>query len=238
MIRLAVTTTADEQTRVAEMAVSAGFTPVALPCVTIKPESSELVAAMRRACSKADLIIITSPRAVRVLWPTGGMPPVGVAAVGEATARAVVSAGGRVEVTGVEGFDRLVEQIRMNGRRVVYPHGRNGMADITRLTGRSVVSGPVYDVEPIAPDPGIEVETVMFASPSAVRGWCLSRTLDGMVIGAIGGTTARHLAEVGYPPQVVAERPGFTALVEAMAGWWRRTERGPDLRDEYGRSKV
>lgn len=238
MIRLAVTTTLDEQARVSEQATAAGFVPVALPCIALRPGSSEVVAAMRRACSQADLIVITSPRAVRVLWPSGGMPEVGVAAVGEATARAVKEAGGRVEVTGADGFDDLVDRMATKGRRVVYPHGRNGMADVTRLNGLSVVSGPVYDVESIAPDPDVEVEAVMFASPSAVRGWSRARSLDGLVIGAIGSTTARHLAEGGFPPQVVADRPGFAALVEAMATWCLETGRVMSRRYDHGRSEV
>jgi uroporphyrinogen-III synthase len=37
------------------------------------------------------------------------------------------------------------------------------------------------------------------------------------MIAAIGGTTAKRLAEVGLPADVVPARPDVTAMVEALA---------------------
>jgi uroporphyrinogen-III synthase len=62
------------------------------------------------------------------------------------------------------------------------------------------------------------VAAAAFASPSAVAGWTLSRSFDGLVIGVIGPTTGEALAH-HRPPDVIASRPTHQALAHAMASY-------------------
>ncbi|MFO7549333.1 MAG: uroporphyrinogen-III synthase [Acidimicrobiia bacterium] len=222
MVRVAVTTSADGVGRVAGLVAGAGLTPVALPCIRIEPAPPRVLAGLREAAASADLILVTSPRAVRLLWPEGGMPRAPVAAVGEATADAVRSAGGRVELAGEAGAEVLVDRLidgGVEGRTIVFPRAR--AADPTgarRLVtaGARIVSDVAYRTIPVAPGPD-PVAAALFGSPSAVTGWISGRPLDRLVLAAMGGRSAAALVAAGRPPDVVAERSGFPSLVAALA---------------------
>ena len=84
-----------------------------------------------------------------------------------------------------------------------------------RAAGAEVVAESVYETVPIAPASDT-VDVAIFGSPSAVEGWCRSRSLDGLVVGAIGATTAAALTHRGHPSDVVPERPSFENLVKAL----------------------
>jgi uroporphyrinogen-III synthase len=66
------------------------------------------------------------------------------------------------------------------------------------------------------------VDVVTFASPSAVEGWTLSRSLDLAVV-AIGPTTCGALERAGHPPDLVADDPAFAALARSIAKHSRST---------------
>ena len=220
ILRVAVTTTADTAHRVAYLLRSDRLEPVMLPCIRIVVAPPEVLQRVRSATPNADWIVVTSPRAVHVTWPDGGMPEVPVAAVGPATGSAARRAGGRVEVTGNAGAASLLEALRplVAGKRVAFPHAR--IADPAtvaglRAAGAEVMAESVYETVPIAPAEG-PVDVVIFGSPSAVEGWCRSRQLDGLVVAATGETTTSALIDRGRYPDVVPDRPGFKHLVTAL----------------------
>lgn len=219
MKRVAVTTTADAAPRVAAPLIAHGMTPVMLPCISISPAPPTVLDGLRDAAARADLIVVTSARAVRITWPDGDMPATPVAAVGPATAEAVVDAGGIVKVTGSGGAADLVAELDVTGLRIVFPHARGADpgtdAELERM-GASVYAATAYDAIPIAPNDD-KVDAAIFGSPSAVDGWLLRRHLDGMVIGAMGQTTASALRVRGVDDPVVAATPGFEAAVAALA---------------------
>lgn len=219
MKRVAVTTTADTAPRAAEPLIAHGLTPVMLPCISISPASPAVLIELREEASRADLIVVTSARAVRITWPHGDMPATPVAAIGSATAEAVQDAGGVVKVTGSGGAADLVAELDVTGLRIVFPHARSADpgtdAELERM-GASVFAATAYDTIPIAPNDD-KVDAAIFGSPSAIDGWLLRRHLDGLVIGAMGPTTASALRVRGVEDPVLPDTPGFDALVAALA---------------------
>lgn len=212
---MAVTTSRDRAPEAAACFAAAGLTPVVLPCIRIVPADD--VGSLRRAAEEADLLVLTSRRPLEILWPEGRMPPVPVAAVGPATARQAERWGARVVTVGRGGGADLVIDGRW--KAVVYPHAEGTDREVIRrleAMAERLVAEPVYRTEPVPPA-AYPVEAVAFASPSAVEGWTSGRSLDGLVVGAIGATTAAAVETFGRRPDVVPALPGYRALAEELA---------------------
>jgi uroporphyrinogen-III synthase len=215
MKRVAITT--DRFAETAPVFTAAGLEPISLPCIAVRPESVDQIAKARIAAASAELLLLTSTRAVEVLWPDS-MPALDVAAVGRATARLVNARGGRVVCEGRGGVDDLMTKLRPSGIRAIYPHGTlvepKALAALTAHypNMRDFV---VYRTEPVAPA-AEEVGAVAFSSPSAVNGWLLTRELDGLVVGVIGETTRRAVV-AHHPVDVVAPQPTHDSLARALA---------------------
>lgn len=220
--RVAVTTAGDPAARAAADLRHRDLEPVMLPCIRIVPSPPHLLERARTAAREADWILLTSARAVSATWPDGGMPPVPIAAVGRSTASAASRAGGTVEITGRRGAASLIHDLEplVSAKRVAFPHASGtgaAAADRLRRAGATVVTEVAYETKPVAP-PSEPVDAATFASPSAITGWCLSRSLEGIVVAVIGPTTADAVRQVGREPEVVASIPGMSNLVEALAG--------------------
>jgi uroporphyrinogen-III synthase len=124
-----------------------------------------------------------------------------------------------VTVEGTAGADDLVALMGANGQRIVFPHARAAdMSTATELEvgGATVIAAPAYDTIPIAPGDAT-VDAALFGSPSAVEGWTISRHLHGLVVGAMGATTATALRMRGVDDPVVPDRPGVDELTAALA---------------------
>lgn len=221
MPRIALTTTPDRAARLARLCEQRGLEPVRLPCIEFVPAEEDNLDPTRRRVAQADWLVVTSSRAISALWPHGGMPDVPVAAVGPATAQAVRASGGRSVVVGDGGADELVDLVagRLSGASVAFPHAEGaGHTTIEALesAGATVDAWAVYEIRPVPPatDP---VDAVAFGSPTSVRGWLLSRDLEGLVVGAIGGTTAEALAELAVAADVEPPHPSFEGLIAGMA---------------------
>lgn len=220
MIRVGVTS--DRFDAIAPGYAYAGLEPVSLPCVQIQPAPPGDIAYVRERAPRADLLMVTSPRVVSLVWPDGRMPEVDTAVVGRSTASRVEQAGGRVTQVGDAGLARLVELTagHMEGRCVMIAHAEGSdpvaMARLREIAP-DLEEHPVYRAVPVAPgaDP---VDAVAFASPSAVKGWGLSRSFDDLVVGAIGATTAAAIAR-HRAADVIAERPSHLNLAQAIASF-------------------
>lgn len=221
MTRVGITTTADAYRRLAEAARRHGLEPVPLPCIEVIPAPAETLETARRLAAQADWLVLTSARTVRLLWPEGEMPPVSVAAVGRATAAAVDEAGGRVRIVGTSGGEGLVAELceMIQGATVFFPHAsranRATMEAVGEVAGR-LQTMPVYETRPVGPGPD-RVDAVVFGSPSAVRGWGLSRSFGDLILIAIGETTAAALAESARAPDVMPPSPDFDHLMAGLA---------------------
>ncbi len=219
--RVAITTTEDRARPLAEHSRRLGMAPVLLPCIRVTPAPPESLGRIREMARRADWIILTSPRPVAMLWPEGAMPAVPVAAVGPATARAVAAAGGNVQVTGDQGGAALMQRLgsQLAGRRVAYPHAGGPALDLTaslQAAGATVEEGVVYLTEEVGPstDP---VDAVLFGSPSAVRGWGRTRSLDGLVVAVTGPTTAAAVREAGHSHPLQSKPAGFRSALAVLA---------------------
>jgi uroporphyrinogen-III synthase len=207
-----------------------GLEPVALPCIRIEPADATVLARARRAAAVCDLLVITSVRTVDLLWPEA-MPPSPVAAVGERTAAAVTARGGRVVVAGRAGLDDVIDRLDtlLESAGVVFPHAGGSWSnpakspalrtavEALRARAASLTEFEIYRTTSLPPAADA-VAAVAFSSPSAVAGWHLSRSFDGLVIGVIGSTT-RLAVSVHREPEVVAPRPSHDALARAMASY-------------------
>jgi uroporphyrinogen-III synthase len=218
VIRVAITTDRFDDAAVSYAAV--GLEPVSVPCIEVEPSPANRLVEARVASSRADLLVVTSPRAVSILWPAGGMPAVDAVVVGEKTGDAVAGAGGRVILVGDGGLSRLVDLAgsRFEGKRVVIVRAAGTEAAALTHLRRSAPwldEHVVYDSKPVAPD-ATAVDAVGFASPSSVVGWALARGFDDLVVGAIGRTTSAAVARHRVP-DVVAKQPSHGALAEAIA---------------------
>ena len=218
MTRVAVTT--DRFDAVAPAYTSVGLEPVALPCVRVEVADARTLEQARIACTAAELVLLTSARTVDLLWRDKMMPSVAVAAVGRSTADAAALRGGRIVAVGSGGLAELVEEeaTRFRSAGVVFPRAVGSDAVARRLlTGLapSLQEFEVYRTVPLAPL-SVPVDAVSFASPSAAKGWHLSRDLTGLVVGAIGRSTSATAAR-WREPDVVAPSPSHRALARALA---------------------
>jgi uroporphyrinogen-III synthase len=226
MTRVAITTAADGYPRLAQIAQFSGLDPVPLPCIQVMAARAEILDMGKELAARADWLVLTSARVVDILWPDGGMPATSVAAAGRATASAVERAGGRPALVGESGGEALAAELveKIGGLSVVFPHAA-GTNPATLETLREATEGfeavPVYETTPVAPglDP---VDAVAFGSPSAVRGWALSRDFDDLVLAAIGESTADVLADTARPPEVMPPRPAYEDLFALLAQHMRQ----------------
>ncbi|HUF14688.1 MAG TPA: uroporphyrinogen-III synthase [Acidimicrobiia bacterium] len=221
MSRVGLTTAGDRISRLAGIARRHGLEPVALPCIAIVAAGEDELDSARSRAGRADLILVTSSRAVSTLWPEGGMPRVPSVAVGPVSAEAVERAGGRVVATGSGGVGSLIEETSglLADRSVFFPHATGAdpstVGTLERL-GAKVRAFPVYEARPIPPGRD-QVDAAIFGSPSAVSGWCRSRALDELVLAAIGETTSEELIGRGYRPEVITSRPHYDTLIPLLA---------------------
>jgi uroporphyrinogen-III synthase len=176
---------------------------------------------VREAARSAEYLLLTSSRAVEYLWPDDEMPATPVLAVGVATADTVRQAGGRVAHVGRAGSSALLDEHEsaIRGKKIVYPRAAGADPAITlRLTkvARSIFSEAIYATVPVAP-PSYELDAVLFASPSSVDGWFLTRNVEGLLVGAIGPTTAATLETRGINPDAQPAIPSAAALAAVLS---------------------
>ncbi|MEX2467240.1 MAG: uroporphyrinogen-III synthase [Gemmatimonadota bacterium] len=185
-----------------------------------------------------DWVVFTSARAVDALGNGQGVSErLRVAAVGEATARALREAGWRVAVTGASDAEGLVEALaratELDGLRVLFPAASlagSTLEDELERRGARVDRIEAYRTMITPPDPARVraesargVDVVTFASPSAVAS--LEGTLAdawpgvfaGVVFAAIGPSTERALIAAGIESERIrtADPPSLDGLVEA-----------------------
>ena len=201
--------------------VMVGLQPVALPCVRIQEADGVALARARASVEEADLVVLTSSRALDVLWPDGPVPTPPIAMLTPAGAARVEERGGRVAHVGTGNPSDFTAYLVREavGKRVAYPHAEDidprivvSLAD----AAAELVAVAVYGWIPVAPalDP---VEAVVFESALAVEGWMEARELSGVFVAAIGPATAAALRRHGRGPDILVRRPHFGVLAETLA---------------------
>ncbi len=175
--------------------------------------------------------------------PRAGRPR--FAAVGEGTARALVDLGVRDILVpdpsrqDGEGLADALVRLGVAGARVLIPRaeqGREVLATTLRDAGASVTEVVAYRTLPRAvPEAEVRAliegprpDAALFFSPSAFSAFLgalgdvrARAFLSGVVLCAIGRTTARAMSAAGLPPRTVPPRPSVDAALDAIAGCMR-----------------
>jgi uroporphyrinogen-III synthase len=163
-----------------------------------------------------DWLVLTSVYAVEAIAVGDGCAA-RVAVVAEASRRAALARGLRVELVSPDGtgkglFRALAARVR--GTTVLYP--RSSRAVMPQLPAEVRVVSPVlYETAPRAWSRSVAngVDVVAVASPSAVRA---VGPID-LPFASIGLTTTAALRESGIEPWVEASEPSFESLAKAIA---------------------
>jgi len=183
------------------------------------PELPARVAALR----PGDALAVTSRHAARRLAglsvPDGAI----VAAVGPATAAALVEAGLSVDVVGHDGARVLAGVLELKeGARVLFPCAEAARPDLTEaLTARGMPVERLVlyrTVSSARSEPVADAIARIYMSPSAVKSSIeldRERGVDDVIRVAIGETTAAALAEHALPA-VRSETPGAEGVIAAL----------------------
>jgi uroporphyrinogen III methyltransferase/synthase len=243
--RVLVTRPAEQAEDWAAELRAAGAEPVCVPMIATRAAASDSVELP--PADALDAVVLTSANAARhlaeLVAARGGDVarwPARVLCVGAATAAAARRSGfaaPEVPATRADAHSLLAalgDVLPPAGRRFLLPRGslaRADLADGLRAAGAHVDAPVVYETVPAEVDAAAlraalvagEIDALSFASPSAADRFadCLDdaarAAVRRAVVAAIGDTTGEALRRRGLLPQVVPERAGARALVEALA---------------------
>ncbi|MGE0816352.1 MAG: uroporphyrinogen-III synthase [Vicinamibacterales bacterium] len=218
----------------------AGLFPCRCPLLTEAPPADPRPLARAAAALEAyDWIVVASARSVAALRRAAGAWPRGVrtAAVGAATARALVEAGATppplVGEGGAEPLWRVLgPAASWPGLRVLVPTtagGRPFLADALREAGARVDLVEAYRMIPRAPEAiradwrAAAADAVVVASPRAAATLVAAVGREPLAalraVVAIGATTAEALAALGVPNRVspAADFPAVARLLQDLS---------------------
>jgi uroporphyrinogen-III synthase len=233
-----VTRPSDDAGRLAELLRAEGAEVLEAPAIEILPASDTgpLDEAVADLCEGGFAwVVFSSPRAVDAVCER--MDELGyrrgiaamIAAVGPATAAALVEAGFHVHVVAdPHTTEALVEQFPAGHGRVLLPRAdiappgveealsRKGWTPVRVVAYRTGLSAAFPDDVSAALAAG-RVDAVTFSSASIVRGFArLTEERDGFAAICIGPVTARAAREEGFTTSAMAEPHTIPGLVEAL----------------------
>ncbi len=212
------------------------------PTVQIRPPQDPLpLAEALRRLETYHWAVFTSRHAVLAVTSLRRVPPssVRVAAVGTATADALLEAGWQTDIVpDVHGsaslVDALAQHADLHDQRVLYPASaiaRPTVREALTQLGAVVDQVTAYEIHDAPLDEGTWLETIeqgrahaiTLASPSALDGLrralgedACARILRTLVVAVIGPTTASSFAEQYGTEPVVATASTLDALADAV----------------------
>jgi len=248
--RIVVTRAADQSRELISALEAQGAQVLLLPLVAFAPpEDWRLLDAQLQRLNAFDAILFLSRNAVRYLFQrcrqlgiqcefAPSNAPL-VATVGRATEEAVRREGWSVNYV-AEGrtAESLARELtsRLTGKNVLLPRGNRGddvLRTALRQAGARVTEVVAYRTtapETVAPEilaaiRAAEVDSVVFASPSAFQNLCdllsaaeLAEISRRVHFAAIGPTTARSIRESGARVAVEAAEPSAAGIARALVG--------------------
>lgn len=219
-----------------------GARPFNLPCVEIAPlDEPQLWAHTQRILKDADLLVLTSPTAVRLLARAReGLtlsPLLQVAVVGPGTAHLARATGLKVTLVperadGAGLAKALQRALPLAGRLVLVPQGDQASPELIRRlrqSGATVEAPVLYHNRPPS-DLADQIQRalvehppawILLASGSAFRhllaAWPATETTPWPRLASIGPRTSEVLHACGHPPAAEATVPTIDSLLAAMA---------------------
>ena len=179
----------------------------------------------------ADWLVVTSANGARRAGPFLTSDQTRTAAVGEATAAALLAATGRPadlipERSTAQDLVAVLPSAPERGGRMIVLRGdraRDDVVDGARAAGWEVIDVVVYQTVAVEPDRtevlrASSADAVLLASGSAAESWATALTAVGVespTVIAIGEPTATAATRVGLRVDAVADPPGVGGLIEA-----------------------
>jgi len=231
--RVLITRSEDDCAEWAEELERRGARPVLLPCIRSEPiDTPELRAALGRALSDADWLVLTSRRGVEACARLAALPArTRVATVGAATADEARERLGRADLVGGSNAAALGATLTADARftrgaRVVLALAANASDALERALEAAGARCARFDVYRTIPAPpaaskralsSLGAERVVLASPSAASGFVHQVDLDVPVtIYTIGPSTTAAARALGLTVTAEAREPSLEGILEAM----------------------
>ena len=182
-------------------------------------------------------VIVTSPTAARVLaaaWEEAGRPPLAVAALGRATARALARAGLEPGFVAPEAYGRSLAETLPGAGRVLWPASARAGGELPRTLaarGFETVRLDAYTTRPRPLSRGermrLEAAAVAaLASPSAVQAWAAGAA-SRPPAAAIGRVTGEAARAAGFEPVRWPDAPGAVGWAQAVHDLWTHKGHAP-----------
>jgi uroporphyrinogen III methyltransferase/synthase len=233
--RVLITRSGEDSTEWAAELARHGAEAVSHPCITTELiDTPALREGLARSAAAADWLVFTSRRGVeayaelntRVLQPWTR-----IAAVGSATGQAALARLGRIDHVGQGTAAQLGESLTAlgdftRGSRCLLAVAANASAELEQRlerAGATCTRFDVYRTKPAhertlkQPLSALRVDTILFASPSAVQGFTNQFNLDTDVrVFTIGPSTTAAARSHGIAVTAESRTPSFEGLLEAM----------------------
>jgi uroporphyrinogen III methyltransferase/synthase len=212
-----------------------GAEAVSHPCLTTTLiDTPALRDGLAAAADSADWLVFTSRRGVDAyaqLNPRPLRPETRIAAVGGATGQAALARLGRIDHVGRGTAAALGESLTAlpdfkRGCRCLLAVAANASTELYRRLGEAGATCwrfDVYRTKPARkrrrkrPLSALRVDTILFASPSAVQGFANQFDLDTEVrVFTIGPSTTAAARSHGIAVTAESRTPSFEGLLEAM----------------------
>ena len=237
--RVLLTRSEEDNAEWAETLAERGAEPVTLPCIHCEPiDTPALRADLAAAAAAADWLTFTSRRGVAAfaaLHPAP-LPRARVAVVGAATAAAARELLGHVDLVGRDGTAAsLGATLARDGdlsyrQHVLLALAENAGDQLERTltaAGATCTRFNVYRTIPAPPAATkramstLGADNVIFASPTAVKGFVQQVTVDVAVnVYTIGPSTSAAARAAGLAVTAEAREPSLEGVLESMQ--WQR----------------
>lgn len=241
--RIVVTRARGQARALSRKLANLGATPLEIPMIQIAPmaDSTPIDRAVN-SLGTYDWVVFTSVNGVKMFWPyLASHPDVEtlitalpkVAAVGPATARALIERGVRPAFTP----DRSVSEAiiagigYLSGLRILLPRAqiaRKSLPEMLVAGGAIVDDLPVYRTlstrmdESNLAELNEGVDVVVFTSGSTARNWAKSVGVGDRpyLVACVGPVTAEAASNVGLGPDIVASEYTTDGIVDALVRYF------------------
>jgi len=244
--RILITRAKGQASALAAQLEAVGATPILIPTIEIAPPSSYCaIDAALASIRSFDWVLFTSANAVQTFVDRARLLKLNpqakhIAAIGSATAKAVVEAGMKVDLVPPQAVaESLAEALKTHaaGSRMLLVRAAAGRAILPEaLIDAGAVLTIVEAYQNVIPTTSVEElrtlfktdppDAITFTSGSTAQN--LVALMDaasiklpgGVVLASIGPITSQAMRELGLEPTIEAAGSNIPLLVEALVAYW------------------